>query len=183
MKKLIPLLLFIFSSVSISSELTPEKIKLNVSRHGYQYLTHNISASYWHVVVIKNIADGNADWLAILPWLAEVSNSDRINSLMLATQLALVKKPLETLKITSKSNIKTAKNSNSFDTSSICTGLFPWVTKKSYLNYYSSAHKSLLAAGEPAKKCLKELDDTYEEIIADAARGVLTWGINVIPGY
>lgn len=137
----------------------------------------------WYTVVIKNVAAGKTEWINRIPDFEKHASRKNNLELLTAAKLGLVKNPRVMLKILKPLDAKDLHGFAVFSTDMVCSSDFDWVTEDSYLRYYRAVHRSVQKLGKEGAYCLKMLEDTHDEIMADAARNPDSWGINSVPGY
>ncbi|MGB9095586.1 hypothetical protein [Erwinia sp.] len=182
MKKL--LLSLCFCSAFACAEITPASVKDMIKGHGISAFQAQLNESDWYDIIVTKIAQGDADWIATIPWLKDIPDDKKKAALVESAQRGLIRNPKAMLHILSSIDMMTyAGKVESFDTDNICFGSLPGMSKKSYLLFYAATKHALSDVNNIAVKCRWVLESIHDEIMNDDRNGLMKWGTRSVPGY
>lgn len=178
------LLALLLCSTFANAAISPAAVKHQIEEHGVNAFQAQVSESDWHDIIATKVAEGDAEWIAVLPWFRALSANEKTTSLVEAAQRGLIRNPQAMLEALNSIDKLTPEGKvEHLDTDNICFGSLPDMSKQSYLLFYAATKHALNDANKLAVKCLWVLDSVHDEIMADDRNGTMNWGTRSIPGY
>ncbi len=178
------LLTLLLCSTFASAEMSPAAVKHQIEEHGVNAFQAQVSESDWHSIIATKVAEGDAEWIAILPWFRALSNNEKTADLVEAAQRGLIRNPQAMLEALNSIDKMTPRGKVvHLDTDNICFGSIPDISKHSYLLFYAATKHALEEANNLAAKCLWVLDSVHDELMAEDRNGTKNWGTRAVPSY